>query len=33
MPTGVPGMDGTNTGPYEVFAVMKDGSTKVFALQ
>jgi hypothetical protein len=33
MPEGVPGMGGKNTGPYEVYAVMKDGSVKVFALQ
>ena len=31
MPTGVPGMGGPNVGPYDVFAIKKDGSATVFA--
>jgi hypothetical protein len=33
MPTGVPGMNGPYEGPYEVFAIEKDGSVSVFATQ
>jgi len=33
MPTGVPGMSGPYDGPYEVYAIKKDGSTSVFATQ
>jgi hypothetical protein len=33
MPTGVPGMGGPYQGPYDVFAIHKDGSTTVFATQ
>jgi hypothetical protein len=33
MPTGVPGMNGPYDGPYEVYAVKKDGSVSVFARQ
>jgi hypothetical protein len=31
MPTGVPGMGGPNVGPYDVFAIKKDGTATVFA--
>jgi hypothetical protein len=33
MPTGVPGMGGPYTGPYEVYAIEQDGSATVFATQ
>ena len=33
MPTGVPGMSGPYQGPYEVYAVKKDGTVTVFAAQ
>jgi hypothetical protein len=33
MPTGVPGMGGPYEGPYEVYAIKKDGSASVFAKQ
>ena len=33
MPTGVPGMDGPDLGPYDVYAIKKDGSASVFAAQ
>jgi hypothetical protein len=33
MPTGVPGMGGPNMGPYDVFAIKKDGTVSVFATQ
>ena len=33
MPLGVPGMSGEKTGPYEVYAIKKDGSATVFATQ
>ena len=33
MPTGVPGMGGTKTGRYEVYAIRKDGSATVFGTQ
>jgi hypothetical protein len=33
MPTGVPGMSGPNLGPYDVYAIKKDGSATVFAAQ
>ena len=33
MPTGVPGMGGPYEGPYEVFAIKKDGTASVFASQ
>ena len=33
MPTGVPGMGGPYQGPYEVYAIKKDGTVSVFAAQ
>lgn len=33
MPTGVPGMGGPYVGPYNVFAIKKDGTVSVFATQ
>jgi hypothetical protein len=33
MPTGVPGMGGPYLGPYDVYAIHKDGSASVFAAQ
>jgi hypothetical protein len=33
MPTGVPGMNGPYEGPYEVYAIKRDGSAFVFADQ
>jgi hypothetical protein len=33
MPTGGPGMGGPNLGPYDVYAIKKDGSATVFATQ
>ena len=33
MPTGVPGMGGPDLGPYDVYAIKKDGTTTVFATQ
>jgi hypothetical protein len=33
MPTGVPGMAGPNLGPYDVYAVHRDGSVSVFGTQ
>lgn len=33
MPTGVPGMGGPYEGPYDVYAIMKDGTATVFAAQ
>lgn len=33
MPTGVPGMGGPYQGPYEVYAIKKDGAASVFATQ
>jgi len=33
MPTGVPGMSGPYDGPYDVYAIKKDGSVSVFAAQ
>ena len=33
MPTGVPGMGGPYQGPYEVYAIKKDGTASVFATQ
>ena len=33
MPTGVPGMGGPDLGPYDVYAIHKDGSATVFAAQ
>lgn len=33
MPTGVPGMGGPDLGPYDVFAIHKDGTATVFAQQ
>jgi hypothetical protein len=33
MPTGVPGMNGPYEGPYEVYAIKRDGSAFVFAGQ
>jgi hypothetical protein len=33
MPTGVPGMGGPYMGPYNVFAIKKDGTVSVFATQ
>jgi hypothetical protein len=33
MPVGVPGMEGEKTEPYEVFAIKKDGSASVFAIE
>ena len=33
MPTGVPGMGGPNLGPYDVYAIKKDGTASVFAAQ
>lgn len=33
MPTGVPGMGGPDLGPYDVYAIHKDGSATVFATQ
>lgn len=33
MPTGVPGMGGPDLGPYNVYAIEKDGSAAVFATQ
>jgi hypothetical protein len=33
MPTGVPGMGGPDLGPYDVFAIHKDGSATVFATE
>ena len=33
MPTGVPGMGGAKTGPYEVFAIKRDGTSTVYGLQ
>lgn len=33
MPLGVPGMGGDKTGPYEVYAIHKDGSATVFATE
>ena len=31
MPTGSPGMEGPNAGPYDVFSFDQDGNTEVFA--
>jgi hypothetical protein len=33
MPVGVPGMPGERTGPYDVYAIKKDGTATVFATQ
>ena len=33
MPTGVPGMSGPYEGPYQVYAIGKDGSASAFATQ
>lgn len=33
MPPGVPGMGGEKTGPYQVYAIFKDGTATVFATQ
>src|SRR5215208_196859 len=33
MPLGVPGMEGKKEGPYQVFAIHKDGSATVYATQ
>jgi hypothetical protein len=33
MPLGVPGMGGEKEGPYQVFAIHKDGSATVYATQ
>lgn len=33
MPTGVPGMSGPYEGPYQVYAIKKDGSVSVYASQ
>ena len=33
MPTGVPGMGGPDLGPYNVYAIHKDGSATVFATE
>lgn len=33
MPTGVPGMGGPYEGPYDVFAIKRDGTASVFAAQ
>ncbi len=33
MPTGVPGMNGPYQGPYEVYAIKKDGSAMEFGTQ
>jgi hypothetical protein len=33
MPLGVPGMGGNKEGPYQVFAIHKDGSATVYATQ
>jgi hypothetical protein len=33
MPLGVPGMEGEKEGPYQVFAIHKDGSATVYATQ
>jgi hypothetical protein len=33
MPTGVPGMGGPYQGPYNVYAIKKDGTASVFATQ
>jgi hypothetical protein len=33
MPTGVPGMGGPYQGPYDVYAIKKDGTVTVFAAQ
>ena len=33
MPTGVPGMGGPYQGPYNVYAIKKDGTASVFAAQ
>jgi hypothetical protein len=33
MPTGVPGMGGPYLGPYNVYAIKKDGTASVFAAQ
>ncbi len=33
MPLGVPGMGGENTGPYDIYAIKKDGTATVFATE
>ncbi len=33
MPVGVPGMPGEKTGPYDVYAIKKDGTAAVFGTQ
>ena len=33
MPTGVPGMGGPDDGPYDVYAIHRDGSATVFATE
>ena len=33
MPTGVPGMGGPYDGPYDVYAIKKNGTATVFAVQ
>lgn len=33
MPTGVPGMGGEKTGPYEVFVIKRDGTSTVYGVQ
>ena len=33
MPTGVPGMGGPDLGPYDVYAIHKDGTATVFATE
>jgi hypothetical protein len=33
MPTGVPGMDGPDLGPYDVYAIERNGAARIFAAQ